>query len=186
MPNVTFHIQGQEFPLPPSAYTIQVHVSCPLPGFVSNLPYISNPGFIPCSFRPTAADPASLQRMITCGSWVTSSSDITTPYSAEARAGWVWPRLNDPAEASLSVLVFCVLLHDVWSLPPKSVMDQLCFSNLVFSSAVSFALGTFPKKLILYMFYFVCFWFIGWCTHKPHWKCMTLDKNNSKKFLKLL
>lgn len=24
MPNVTFHIQGQEFPLPPSAYTIQV------------------------------------------------------------------------------------------------------------------------------------------------------------------
>lgn len=31
MPNVTFHIQGQEFPLPPSAYTIQVGVSFPLP-----------------------------------------------------------------------------------------------------------------------------------------------------------
>lgn len=37
MPNVTFHIQGQEFPLPPSAYTIQVRISFPLQGFVSNL-----------------------------------------------------------------------------------------------------------------------------------------------------
>lgn len=44
MPNVTFHIQGQEFPLPPSAYTLQVRVSFPLPGFVPNLPNVSNPG----------------------------------------------------------------------------------------------------------------------------------------------
>lgn len=31
MPNVTFHIQGQEFPLPPAAYTIQVSVFFSLP-----------------------------------------------------------------------------------------------------------------------------------------------------------
>ncbi|TNN04184.1 pepsin A-like [Takifugu flavidus] len=33
MPNVTFHIQGQEFPLPPSAYTIQLPSFGCRPGF---------------------------------------------------------------------------------------------------------------------------------------------------------
>ncbi|CAF92442.1 unnamed protein product, partial [Tetraodon nigroviridis] len=33
MPNVTFHIQGQEFPLPPSAYTIQFPTYGCRPGF---------------------------------------------------------------------------------------------------------------------------------------------------------
>lgn len=84
MPNVTFHIQGQEFPLPPSAYTIQVSgFYFIFPGFVSNVSNL----VIPCRLHPTAAAPASLQHTMTCGSWARSSSDITTPYSAEARAG---------------------------------------------------------------------------------------------------
>lgn len=71
---------------------------------------------IPCSLHPMAAALVLLQRIITCGSWATSSSDITTPYSAEARADWVWPRLNDPAGVRMSVLMFCLFLHNVWSL----------------------------------------------------------------------
>lgn len=57
MPNVTFHIQGQEFPLPPSAYTIQVPPPPPPPPpcLVSNSPvstlqvpsYGCLPGFSP-------------------------------------------------------------------------------------------------------------------------------------------
>lgn len=113
MPNVTFHIQGQEFPLPPSAYTIQVphhpHYHHPHPHH--QLWFLTHP-LSHCRFPPTAASPASLRPTTARGSWGTCSSDNITPCSTEARGCWDWPGLNDPAQVSLPFTIFLFLLHD--------------------------------------------------------------------------
>uniref|UniRef100_A0A8C4FCD0 pepsin A n=1 Tax=Dicentrarchus labrax TaxID=13489 RepID=A0A8C4FCD0_DICLA len=106
MPAVTFHIHGQEFTLPASAYVRQVSVwfpgrLCIFPSYYTSLPSdirLLNPSH---SLNTLAAALALATEGTACGSWVMSSSDSTIPSSAEPRIWWVWPRLDNQAEVTL-------------------------------------------------------------------------------------
>lgn len=103
MPDVIFHIHGEEFTIPASAYVRQVSVCFP-DRFIFNffiLLYFVLPSH---SLGTMAAVVALAMEETACGSWVTSSSDSTTPSSTEPRTWWVWPRLDKSEVTQLLIL----------------------------------------------------------------------------------
>ncbi len=107
MPDVVFHIHGKEFTIPASAYVSKVSVCFPARLRIFSPHYTSpssdilllNPSH---SLKPMAAVLALAKEVTACGSWVMSSSESTMPSSTEAIRWWVWPRLNNLPEVTLS------------------------------------------------------------------------------------
>lgn len=92
MPDVTFHIQGQEFVLPASAYVLQVNI-CFFSSYITlphNLKFL-NPSH---SLHMAAALPSS-RAIIATWSWVISSSNSTIPSLTEPTIWWVWRKQDN-------------------------------------------------------------------------------------------
>lgn len=159
MPNVIFHIQGQEFPLPPSAYTIQVGVSLPLPGSVSNLPNVSNPGRTPQSpsygCRPSFAPTYN-------NMWILGNVFIRHYYTIFSRsqhrlglAKAKWSSRGQPVWSG------------VLSSPSRCVISHMT----LFLRCTFFHFGYMSKKkgILSYALLFLLI-IIGWCIHKQQKK----------------
>lgn len=116
MPDVTFHIHGQQFTLPASAYVRQVNAWFPARLRFSSHRCASTPSknYSPHSshsLSTMAAVPALATEVTACGSWVMSSSGSTIPSSTEPRTWWVWPGLDNQPEVTLQQL--CVHLSAI-------------------------------------------------------------------------
>lgn len=108
MPDVTFHIQGQEFTLSASAYVLQVNI-CIFSSYMT-LPHhlkFLNPSH---SLNMAAALPSSGE-MIASGSWVMSSSNSTIPSLTEPTIWWVLRKLENLPEVLKSEGLGRILYH---------------------------------------------------------------------------